>query len=178
MLDRYGESIEADFAHFYNGLDVVDVLRVDDVGGRRKRRMSMRRFRSLVNGLPPHSATQAARADDDEMVHEYMDHLEANPELKKELEAQSKKKPTMYGYTTTDEKLDQVISRLNLVASLLDAQVSKGKNTKNLPGPVVPETAADRWHRKARERRHNDLVAEVRAAQARWKHPKERAKSN
>ena len=177
-MDRYGEHIEADFAHYYHGLDVVDVLRVETVDGRRKRRLSMRRFRVLVNGLPPHSATQAARADDDEIVSEYMEYLDANPELKKELEAQGKKKPTMYGYTTTDHKIDRLTTEVMRLTQLVDGVLSGGKNTKGLPPVTVPETAADRWRRKQSKRRIDAIVAEVREAQARWVPPAERAKRN
>lgn len=177
-MDRYGDQIESDFAHYYHGLDVVDVLRVVTVDGRRRRKLSLRKFRVLVNGLPPWSATQAERADDDEMVSDYLDYLDANPELKKELEAQGKRKPTMYGYTTTDQKLDRLTAEVVRVVRLVDGALSGGKNTKNLPPIETPETAADRWRRRQSKRRIDAIVAEVREAQARWVPPAERAKRN
>lgn len=171
MLDRYGDAIEADFHRFYGGLDVVDVLRVDQVatssGVRGKRRMSMRKFRALVERLPRHSATAAARADDDEQISELMEYAEQFPDLKAQIQENRKRKPTLEGYTPEAQRLDQLTVSVDRVFQLLDAVLAGGKS--RLPPLVLPETAHDRWERRASERRMDDLFAEVAQAQQRWR---------
>lgn len=171
MLDRYGEAIEADFHRFYGGLDVVDVLRVDQVetaaGVRGRRRLSLRKFRALVERLPRHSATQAARADDDDKMRELMEYAEQSPQLMAEIKRARKRKPTLEGYTPEAQRLDQLTAAVDRVFHLLDAVLAGGK--QRLPPLVLPETAHDRWERKQSESRMNDLFAEVAQAQQRWR---------
>lgn len=171
MLDRYGEAIEADFHRFYGGLDVVDVLRVDQVetaaGVRGRRRMSLRKFRALVEQLPRHSAKAAAQADDDEHIQELMAYAEQSPQLMAEIKRARKRKPTLEGYTPEAQRLDQLTVAVDRVFHLLDAVLAGGK--QKLPPLVLPETAHDRWERKQSESRMNDLFAEVAQAQQRWR---------
>lgn len=177
MLDRYGEEIEADFQSEYQ-IDVVDFLRVDQVerstGWRGKRRRSLRKFRALLDQLPSHGRYKAKSADDDEAIAEYMQHLEANPELKKQLEKQRKKKPTLDGYTAEARKLDHLIVVANFIAALVDQGVTQGKNKNNLPEVQPPETAADRWEKRQDQRAYNALNDEIRHAQKAWAARQER----
>ena len=171
MLDRYGEAIEADFHRFYNGLDVVDVLRVDHketaTGVRGRRKLSLRKFRALVERLPRHSATQAARADDDDKMRELMEYAEQSPQLMAEIKRARKRKPTLEGYTPEAQRLDQLTVAVDRVFHLLDAVLAGGK--QKLPPLVLPETAHDRWERQAEERHLDNLDAQVKAAQQRWR---------
>lgn len=179
-MDRYGEQIEADFHQYYNGLDVVDALRVDHVEGptgvRGVRRISLRKFHALVGQLPRHGRYYSEFADDDDAVSEYMDYLSAHPELKKQIESQAKKKPTMLGYTVEAQKLDHLAASVNFIAALADQYLADGKNANKIPDVVPPETARDRWDRRKGESRLDDLFAEVKDAQRRWSARQERLK--
>lgn len=153
-MDRYAGEVEADFHRFYQ-MDLIDLLRD----------CQWRKIIALMHHLPEHSATSAARANDDETVFEYFDYLENNPELKKQLQMQGRN-PPLEGYTREARKLDQVSADLRALIGLVNSALG-GK--MKIPDVVVPESAADRWHRRRSEQKMNDLFAEVAEAQQRWR---------
>lgn len=143
VVDRYGEAIEADFHHEYQ-LDLLDFFR--GVFSRRK-------LYRLIEQLPGSSRYAAARADDDEVAKAALEH-----------EAVHGRKPGRPRLVDWDGKTDLLSLIADRLGLLIAIQTSGKAPFEPLQRPV---TARERVEHRATLTKHNALVAEVKAAQAR-----------
>jgi hypothetical protein len=131
------------------GLDLLDFFRG---------RHSWRKLRVLLERLPAASAYVEAVANDEE----YARATAAQPDEPQ----QSAPLPRLSEWRTEVDLLARIVDRLgDVVAAVIAANGGKPPAIRPEPRPV---TAVDRARRDARYRKHLDLVAEVRRAQARY----------
>lgn len=127
------------------GLDLLDFFRG---------KYSWRKLHASVRQLPSHSLTLEAMANDDELA-------ESMPDT-----PSTDSGPRVSEYTLQVARLDQLIDLVgNLISVTLQAA---GSNAPKIRPPKRPETAFTRLDHKRRDKRMNDLFAEVEAAQERW----------
>jgi len=144
-LDGYGEAIEADLHRVYR-LDLVDFFRGHH---------SWRKLRALVRQLPGSSAFVESQMND--------------PELAAWIAAQPDTEPggpRLTEWTPDVARLTDIYDRLGELVGAVIASAG-GKPPKIRPADR-PRTEVDRQRASARRQRHDGLVAEVKAAQARW----------
>lgn len=146
MIDKYGEAIEWDL-QTRCGLDLLDFFRG---------RHSWRKLEMILSRLPGSSAYVEARVNDPEVA----EHLASQPENDRP------RPPALSEFGPDVAMLANISDLLAVVVANLEAlrNVKPGK-PRMAPRPVTGVERA----RAARARlKHDDLVADVRAAQERW----------
>lgn len=124
-------------------------------------RVSRRKLLNLIGMLPAWSLTVEARVNDDEMAPSML------AAVKKDTPDTG---PRISEYTPLVERLDGVTDRLDHLTATVVA-VMGGKPGRLRPA-TRPSTAITRAQKAQKDRRHDDLVAEVEQAQQRWQAPK------
>jgi len=155
MVDRYGDAIEADLHHHYQ-LDLLDFFRG---------RHSWRKLANLLKRLPSTSQMVEALADDDEVGEAALRELEAEQKGKK---PKGKSGPRLSEYSADVARLDVISDQLQGIQRVL-AMMATHKPQAQIRPARRPETAFDRAKWRARVNRHDALVSEVEAAQARFR---------
>jgi hypothetical protein len=136
------------------GVDLLDFFR-----GRR----SWRQLALILDRLPLSSAYREAWIDDPEVA----EAIASQPEPP----STGRPRLPLSEYDTHASLLADVLDRLGDVVSVL-MQQNGGKPPKVPPAPR-PETGVERARRRLEDKRHADLVAEVKAAQERWERSRE-----
>jgi hypothetical protein len=135
------------------GLDLLDFFRG---------RHSWRKLRLLLDRLPGTSVYREALLNDPE----FAEYVAAQPESDG-----PPPRPALSEYDPTRAALDDIFDRLGeVVAATYNAAGGKAKPP---PARLRPVTEVDRARERLASRRHDDLVSEVRAAQARWEQRRE-----
>lgn len=148
QIDRYGEAIECDL-HVHYRLDLLDFFRGVH---------SWRKLQGLLERLPAQgSAYREAMFNDPEVA----DLLAAQPEQDGPPPA-----PPWSTYTAERASLDNVIDRLGeLIVAVCAAGGLKPPSIQPMRRPV---TGVDLARLRRDKKAHDDLVAEVMAAQERY----------
>lgn len=147
QIDRYGEAIEHDL-HVHYRLDLLDFFRGVH---------SWRKLKVLVDRLPAASAYREAMLNDPEIAEE----IAAQPEV-----VGPPPSPAWSSYTPERAALDNMIDRLgDLIVAVI---ATAGGKPPTIPPLVRPVTEVDRARLRREKKAHDDLVAEVKAAQERY----------
>jgi hypothetical protein len=135
------------------GLDLLDFFRG---------RHSWRKLRLLLDRLPGTSAYREALLNDPE----FAEYVAAQPEIDG-----PPPRPALSEYDPTRAALDDIFDRLGEVVAAV--YIAAGGKAKPPPARLRPVTEVDRVRGRRERAAHDDLVAEVRAAQERWKQRRE-----
>lgn len=128
------------------GLDLIDFFRG---------KHSWRKLLNITSRLPVSSAFVEAQLNDPE----YAEWVLAQPERPPQPPRLTDWTPEVAALTDLRDRVVELIG--------VTVRAANGKPGPFRPAPR-PVTAIDRARAQARNRRHQDLVAEVKAAQARW----------
>lgn len=143
----------------YNGLDLIDFFRIDEVRpGVRARRHSWRKLDTLIRQLrlSDRSALVEAQAQDPDHA-KWVLSLPPRPD----------RGPAVSDFTPDHAMLVEIRDAIADLTAVSIAAIPGNKYHRPTPSRR-PSTALSRARAQASKARHNSLVDEVKAAQARW----------
>ena len=143
----------------YNGLDLVDFFRVVEVRpGVRQRVHSLRKLQTLIHQLrlSDRSAMVEAQAQDPDHAEWVLSQPQKPPSG-----------PAVSDWTPDHAMLVEIRDGLAELIAVTVASIPGNKYRQPVP-TRRPSTAISRLRLKLSKARHNSLVDEVKAAQARW----------
>jgi len=142
----------------YNGLDLIDFFRIEVRNGVGQRRHSWRKLANLVRQLRTSDASALIEAQAQDPDHAAW--VLSQPE-------QPHPGPAVSDFTPDHATLVEIRDGIAELRAVLVATVPGNKYRSPQPSRR-PSTAISRARAAASKARHNSLVDEVKAAQARW----------